>query len=145
MAEMSILVREMLADDDDDESPEIPLPNVTKAALARIVEFCTRHVDNPMTEITKPLRSRNMVTLVGAWDAAFVDQMDQSELFSVIIAANYLDIPPLLDLGCAKVATMIKGKTAEEVRRSFNIAHDFCLEEVAQIRAEHERMSAKVD
>lgn len=31
-------------------------------------------------------------------------------------AANYLDIQPLLELTCAKVATLIRGKTPEELR-----------------------------
>ncbi len=32
-------------------------------------------------------------------------------LFEVIKACNYMDVQPLLDLACAKVATLIKGKT----------------------------------
>lgn len=34
-------------------------------------------------------------------------------LFELILAANYLDIKSLLDLTCAKVASMIKGKNTE--------------------------------
>ena len=34
----------------------------------------------------------------------------------MILAANYLDIKSLLDLTCAKVASMIKGKNTEEIR-----------------------------
>ena len=37
-------------------------------------------------------------------------------LFELILAANYLDIKSLLDLTCAKVASMIKGKNTEEIR-----------------------------
>ena len=32
-------------------------------------------------------------------------------LFEVVMAANYLDIKPLLELSCAKVASLIKGKS----------------------------------
>ena len=39
-------------------------------------------------------------------------------LFELILAANYLDIKSLLDLTCAKVASMIKGKNTEEIRPS---------------------------
>ena len=42
--------------------------------------------------------------------------MDQALLFDLLIAANYLDIKPLLKLGSAKLASLIKGKTTEEIR-----------------------------
>lgn len=32
-------------------------------------------------------------------------------LFDIILAANFLDIKPLLDLGCKTVANLIKGKS----------------------------------
>ena len=41
-------------------------------------------------------------------------------LFELILAANYLDIKSLLDLTCAKVASMIKGKNTEEIRKQYS-------------------------
>ena len=54
----------------------------------------------------------------------------------MILAANYLNIKPLLDLTCKTVAGMIKGKTAEEIRKTFNIKNDFTPEEEMQILKE---------
>lgn len=48
-------------------------------------------------------------------------------------AANYLDIKGLLDVTCKTVANMIKGKTPEEIRKTFNIKNDFTEEEEAQV------------
>merc|ERR1712146_57499 len=75
-------------------------------------------------EIEKPLKSANMHEVVSEWDASFVD-IEQELLFELILAANYMDIKSLLDLTCAKVASMIKGKTPEEIRKTFNIVNDF--------------------
>ena len=144
-AAMSELVKTMLIDnddddeeeDDDDNEQEIPLPNVKSAVLAKVVEFCNYHVTNgPMKEIEKPLKSANMAEVVGEWDANFV-AIEQEMLFELILAANYMDIKSLLDLTCAKVASMIKGKTPEEIRKTFNIVNDFTPEEEAQVREEN--------
>lgn len=84
-------------------------------------------------------------------------QVDQEMLFEIILvstsaaaalpgrrhtdpyqAANYLDIKALLDVGCKTVANMIKGKSPEEIRKTFNIQNDFTPEEEDQIRRENE-------
>ena len=41
--------------------------------------------------------------------------------FVFLQAANYLDIKHLLDVLCAAIAEMIKGKDPEEIRRTFNV------------------------
>ena len=53
------------------------------------------------------------------------------------MAANYLDIKSLLELSCAKVASLIKNKTVAEIRTFFNIENDFTPEEEAQIQEEN--------
>ena len=147
VAVQSELVKTMIDDNDEDDdededddaadSQEIPLPNVKASVLTKVIEFCKYHATNgPMAEIEKPLKSAQMTDVVGEWDAEFVS-IDQEMLFELILAANYMDIKSLLDLTCAKVASMIKGKTPEEIRRTFNIVNDFTPEEEAQVREEN--------
>merc|ERR1719469_919817 len=84
----------------------------------------------------QPLKSGVMSDLVDKWFAQFID-VEQVLLFELVLAANYMDIKPLLDLSCAAVASMIKGKSAEEIRKIFNISNDFSPEEEAQVREEN--------
>ncbi|KAL1195393.1 SKP1-like protein 19 [Cardamine amara subsp. amara] len=73
-----------------------------------------------------------------AWDANFMKNLDLDTIFSLILAANYLNVKGLLDLVCQTVADHIKDKTPEEVRTIFNIENDFTEEEEKAIRTEYE-------
>lgn len=59
--------------------------------------------------------------------------MEALNVETLLQAANYLDIKGLLDVTCKTVANMIKGKTPEEIRKTFNIKNDFTEEEEAQV------------
>ncbi|CAL0313256.1 unnamed protein product [Lupinus luteus] len=116
-------IKHMIEDDCADNG--IPLPNVTSKILAKVIEYCKNHVEKPADDDLK------------AWDADFV-KVDQATLFDLILAANYLNIKNLLDLTCQTVADMIKGKTPEEIRKTFNIKNDFTPEEEEEVRRENQ-------
>merc|ERR1712194_198544 len=140
VAMMSNLLRGLLEDAGADE--EIPLPNVKSGVLAKVIDYCKQHkdafVEGKVEEIAKPLKSPNLQECgVSEWDNDYVSNLDQEVLFELILAANYMDIRGLLELSCAKVASMIKGRTPEEIRTQFNISNDFTPEEEAQVREEN--------
>ena len=110
--------------------------DVKASTLKKIVEYMTHYSDSKPPEIEKPLRSNKMDQVVPEWDAEFVD-LPQPALFELILGANYMDVKPLLDLSCAKVASMIKGRSVEEIRKTFHIENDFTPEEEAQVRDEN--------
>ncbi|CAM6017823.1 unnamed protein product [Sphagnum balticum] len=112
----------------------IPLPNVSSKILAKVIEYCKYHVDNKKASDDKPATSEDEIK---AWDLDFV-KVDQATLFDLILAANYLNIKNLLDLTCQTVADMIKGKTPEEIRKTFNIKNDFTPEEEDEVRRENQ-------
>jgi len=138
VAKMSSLVATTIDDDDEDEAVEheIPLPNVKDAVLAKVVEYCKHYTtEEAMTQIQTPLKSSKIEDLVQAWYADFVD-VEQSLLFELVTAANFMDIKPLLDLTCLAVSIAIKGKTAPQLREIFNISNEFSPDEEAQVREE---------
>ncbi|KAH9555856.1 hypothetical protein CY35_08G138500 [Sphagnum magellanicum] len=112
----------------------IPLPNVSSKILAKVIEYCKYHVDNQKSTDDKPATPEDEIK---AWDQDFV-KVDQATLFDLILAANYLNIKNLLDLTCQTVADMIKGKTPEEIRKTFNIKNDFTPEEEEEVRRENQ-------
>ncbi len=59
-------------------------------------------------------------------------------LLALMSAANYIDIPSLLDVACAKFVATMKGKTPEEIRAIYGFVNDFTPEEEARVRAENE-------
>mmetsp|Transcript_14785 Transcript_14785/g.19414 ORF Transcript_14785/g.19414 Transcript_14785/m.19414 type:complete len:172 (+) Transcript_14785:89-604(+) len=138
VAKMSKLVETTVDDDvdDEDETQEIPLPNVKAAVLQKVIEYCSHYQTDPMTPIQTPLKSSKIEDLVQPWYAEYV-KVDRVLLFELVTAANFMDIKPLLDLTCLAVSVMIKGKPAEELRRIFNISNEFSPEEEAQVREEN--------
>tara|TARA_B110000208_G_scaffold189245_1_gene250412 strand:- start:1002 stop:1271 length:270 start_codon:yes stop_codon:yes gene_type:complete len=86
----------------------------------KVIEFVEHNDAEPMTEIVKPLVSANMHEIVEHWYADFIN-IEQEEIFELILAANNLSLKKLLDLSCTKIASKIKGKTPEEIREAFNI------------------------
>ncbi|XP_030450244.2 SKP1-like protein 1 [Syzygium oleosum] len=112
--------------DENCASTPVPLPNITGKILAKVVEYCTKHAE--VGADAESLR---------AWDAEFVS-VDHPTLFDYILAANFLEIPTLLNLACQSVADMVKGKTPDEIHKIFNIKSTFTPEEEEELRRENQ-------
>jgi len=134
-ARKSALIKGVIDDYPDD--PEVPLHNVKSGILQKIISYLEYYKDNEPRELERPLPSANFAECVDAWDYQFIE-LDLEIIFELILAANYMDIRPLMDLSCAKVSSIIKGKSPEEIRKVFNIQNDFTPEEEAQIREENQ-------
>ena len=121
--------------EEEDEDP-IPLPNVNGAIMRKVIEWASHHRGDAPPPEDEDFKDKKLEE-IDAWDQEFL-KVDQGTLFELILAANYLDIKGLLDVTCKTVANMIKGKTPEEIRKTFNIKNDFTPEEEEQIRKENE-------
>ncbi|XP_022809997.1 S-phase kinase-associated protein 1 isoform X1 [Stylophora pistillata] len=130
-----VLDKVNLGMDEDDDEP-VPLPNVNAAILRKVIQWATHHKDDPPPPDDDENKEKRTDD-IDPWDQEFL-KVDQGTLFELILAANYLDIKGLLDVTCKTVANMIKGKTPEEIRKTFNIKNDFTPEEEEQVRKENE-------
>ncbi|KAI4325300.1 hypothetical protein MLD38_030712 [Melastoma candidum] len=105
----------------------IPLPQVTGNILAKVIEYCKKHIGASESE------DRKILYELESWDADFI-KVDQGTLFDLIRAADYLTIKTLFEFTCQTVADTIKHKTIEEVRHIFRESNDFTPEEEKEIR-----------
>lgn len=133
-AEFSQLIRTAI--ENDTSAAEIQLAYIEGETVAKVVEWCEHHVKEAPRPIEKPLPTSDMKELLSDFDYAF-SSTDQDTMFKLLLAANYLDINPLLMLMCARCASLIKGKTPEEIRQTFNIRSDYSPEEEEEVRREY--------
>ncbi|XP_038723880.1 SKP1-like protein 1A [Tripterygium wilfordii] len=110
----------------------IPTPNVTSNILAKVIEYCKKHVESSKAEDRSAAEEE-----LKAWDAELV-KVDQATLIDIIMAANYLNIKGLFDLTCRTVADMMRGKSTEEIRKIFHIKNDYTTEEEEEVRRENQ-------
>jgi S-phase kinase-associated protein 1 len=134
IAKMSETVKNLIEDAGIDHP--IPLPNVDGKILEKVLDYCRYH-EHPTPVVPEEKKDEKRTDDIVGWDVDFC-KVDQATLFALILAANYLDIKDLLDVTCKTVANMIKGKTPEEIRTTFNIKNDFTPEEEEQVRKENE-------
>jgi len=105
----------------DPECTEIKL-NVKGRTLGDIVGYMDHYDGKTPVIMEPPLRSPKLSDVCDdPFDAKFIDGIadeDMQLLYDLLNAANYMDMQALLHLGAAKVASLIKKKTPEEVERN---------------------------
>ncbi|GKA62348.1 SKP1-like protein 1B, partial [Tanacetum coccineum] len=112
----------------DCANPTIPLPNVTSKILTKVIEYCKKHVEAPNSE------DKVAEEELKSFDAEFV-KVDQGTLFDLILADKTSLTSRPIGIECQTVADMIKGKTPEEIRKTFNIKNDLTPKEEEGITA----------
>lgn len=82
-----------------------------------------------LPEIPRPVPTERLHDCMPKWFADFINLPNLEDVYDLIAAANYLDVPALVELGCAKVGSLMKNKTIPELRQMFKITNDFTPEE----------------
>jgi S-phase kinase-associated protein 1 len=146
LAKMALTLKDMIESSDQqnsDESKPIPLTSISGHILDKIIEWLQYHYDYPIEEKDSDdednynlMRIDGYHQRISGWDRKFFD-VDRETLFELILAANFLNIKGLFDIGCKTAANQIKGKSAEEVRKLWNIECDLTPEEEKKLKKEN--------
>lgn len=111
--------------DADEKVVFIPISNVTKEQLRHVVEFLRICNKYKLQKIEEPIPSTNLREFITPSEFAdYIEQdyfKDYGNLKAIILAADYIDCQDLLDLSCAKLASLCRGKTKEELKVIFNM------------------------
>lgn len=123
-AKQSTLIKSMI-DEGVDVSNKVPLCNVSSATLVQVIKYCNKHAEHAENDELKK------------WDVEFLGGQKCDRLFYIVLAANYLEIPKLLDSSCQFIADMIKDKSVDEVRKFFNLKNDYTSKELSDLCKEY--------
>ena len=83
--------------------------------IPQVLEYCEHHRGEPLpaADSTDSDDARKRTTDISEWDQKFIT-VDQEMLFEIILAANYLDIKPLL---CVSLSLVLSFMLTRVVQR----------------------------
>ncbi|KAH9256640.1 hypothetical protein BASA81_005144 [Batrachochytrium salamandrivorans] len=124
------LVSSMVSGSEDVGVLDIPLLQVESHVATKVAEFLTHHELQPYEFIPKPLPRLSFVSMHDLcrdkWDAQFADQLQVDNLlYDVMLAANFLDIPTLLDLCVVKLAAELQNHSSSSTNVETFLQLDF--------------------
>ena len=134
-AELSELLKGAINDFPNEVN--FPLEDVDEKIAEKVKEYLTHFNGVAPAEIEKPLTQNEMKNLTDEWSANFVDKLTMDELVNLTVVANLMGINCLLDLCCAKIASMCKDKSEEEVLKTFGINEPFTEEDKKKIKEQN--------
>ena len=134
-AELSDLLKNSINDYPNEVS--FPIDELEEKIAEKIKEYLTHFNGVSPPEIEKPLTQNEMKNVTDVWSANFIDKLSMEELVNLTVAANFMGINCLLDLCCAKIASMCKDKSEDEIFKNFGINEPFTEEEKRKIKEEN--------
>ena len=114
----------------------IDVEDVKSDILKLVVNYLNYYSNNDTPKIPDVVTSNDLKKQVSAWDYKFVNGLSFEQTFNLINAGLLLELDHLHDLGCAKIAAFMKGKTPEEVNKEFTIECQLTQEEAKELGLE---------
>ncbi|KAJ0960033.1 hypothetical protein J5N97_000201 [Dioscorea zingiberensis] len=111
VAEQSLFIKNALNEGGVEEKVMIPIDEVTGDTLSSVLEYCKKHAST--TEFQE--------NEIEEWDKEYIEKADLNLLYDLLLASSSMSIMGLMDLGAKRVASLISGKSAQEIRELLNI------------------------
>ena len=119
VAQMSETIQDMIKLlSDVNGGSELPI-DLPAAVLGKVLEWAQHHQNDP--PLVEPVDLNNEV--LSTWDEDFLS-LEHGMLFDLLNATDYLNMRPMMNACARKVANLIRGKTAPEIRQLFDIEID---------------------
>jgi S-phase kinase-associated protein 1 len=113
---------ETLIENDKELKEEITLSQINGFWLKKVCEYLTYHETIEPSIIEKPLKTANMADNCSCgFDATFIDQFNVAQIAELMTICSYLHLESLLQLCCAKLASLMKNRTIQEIGETFGI------------------------
>ena len=108
-------LREMLEEFESSlpEQIEMECDSIT---LEKMIEYMTHLKKNP----SKPIEKNGLRKELTEYDQKFLD-IDVKDMFTLLLASNKYNVDALMHTISMTIAGMIKGKTPDEIRKTFSV------------------------
>ena len=124
IAEQSKFLKDIL-EDNEDKTVDIS-QKVRKPIWTKVEVICKKLSEGEeLKEIKKPLGEDGW-NAIDEWFRRYItDDVEKAELFELVeVGGKYLNIEPLHQLGCAKIAYDNKDSFIVDIRKYFDLEHD---------------------
>lgn len=139
VAQMSETLAHLIEDSGTEE--DIPLPNLNSNILRLVLLYCEKYQKEnfkSLLESKNEQESEKAKKQLSNYNHQFCSSLENTSILTeVMLASNYLDIKPLLDVTCLTMAMAIKGKSPQEIKQILNVDNAFSAEEEEQIQKEY--------
>lgn len=112
---------------------EISLP-LKKSVLRKVFEYCRHYKGRLASDIPLPLAFDTLEECgASKWDVGFISSMDNGLFFEAMVVSGFLEIPGLMHLLGAHASLMVRGKSADRLRKEFGLLSDLAPDEEARL------------
>lgn len=125
------------------EKEPIPLEDIDDEALNLCVQYLNHYNGTAPSRIESPVNNISEISDQFAID--FIDNLSMEVLIGLNVAANLMEIAPLLDLSSAKIALLCKDLSDSEILNLFGIEPSFSSEEKDKILSQNKWLSDEGD